>query len=151
MQTSPNITPLGASAHVARFSAGNLARASVALTGFALFGVAVGAGLLPCFTAKYLHVPCPGCGATRSTLALLSLDFHGVLRFNPFGPLLAAMLGFMLARMVYFIARDGTPSAMGDARPERIVSRVLLATFVVELAFWGLRFLGLFGGPCPVS
>jgi hypothetical protein len=151
MQTSPNIVSAPPPTHVARFSVWNLARASAVLACVAIFAVAVVSGLLPCFTAKYLHMPCPGCGATRSTLALLSLDFRGVLRFNPFGPLLAAMLGFIMARMVYFTARDGTPSAIGSARIERVLSHVIVATFVIELAFWGLRFLGLFGGPCPVS
>ena len=28
-------------------------------------------------------LPCPGCGATRATLALLRLDLPGALAFNP--------------------------------------------------------------------
>jgi hypothetical protein len=108
------------------------------------------AGAVPCLTAKWFHVPCPGCGSTRSTKALLSLDFAGVIRFNPLGPIMAALCCLILISGVVAVARDGNLSAVGQGRMGRLLVRTLLFFAGLELVVWVLRFFGLFGGPCPV-
>jgi len=46
----------------------------------------------PCLFKRLTHLPCPGCGMTRSLVHLAHGDLVGALLFNPVGPLLFAML-----------------------------------------------------------
>ncbi len=113
-------------------------------------GLLVALGMARCLVAQWFHVPCPGCGTTRSVQALLRLDFPAVFRFNPLGPVQAALSGWVIARSLWVIARDGSLGALGYRGEGR---RMLHAFFLVQLAellLWGLRWFGLFGGPCPV-
>jgi hypothetical protein len=126
------------------------ARAALALAGFTGVGVLVWWGAVPCVAARYLHVPCPACGSTRATRALLSLDFAGVLHTNPFGPVMAALFGVFVVRTVVAMAKDGHARAAMDGRLGRAVPYAMMATYACEVVLWGLRFFGLFGGPCPV-
>lgn len=45
--------------------------------------------LMPCPLLKVTGLPCPGCGMTRSCLALLRGDWLESWRMNPFGPVFA--------------------------------------------------------------
>lgn len=45
--------------------------------------------LMPCPLLKVTGLPCPGCGMTRSCLAMLRGDWIEVWRLNPFGPVFA--------------------------------------------------------------
>jgi hypothetical protein len=61
---------------------------------------AIGLNPLPCPFLRVTGLPCPGCGMTRSCLALLRGDFHAVWHFNPFGLVFAAfwaVVGFGVA------------------------------------------------------
>jgi hypothetical protein len=133
------------------FSARNLVRAAIALAISGGVVALLASGALPCFSAKYLHFPCPGCGATRSTLALFHLDFAGVLRFNPIGPLAAILLGITMARTIYVIARDGHMRGLAEGWFDKLAVRAFMGVFIAEVVLWALRFTGLFGGPCPVG
>lgn len=49
--------------------------------------------MLACPSAKYLHLPCPGCGMQRSLLLLLNGQLAASLRMHPAGlPFLALVL-----------------------------------------------------------
>ena len=48
-----------------------------------------GVDLMPCPFLKVTGLPCPGCGMTRSCLALLRGDLAETWRLNPFGPVFA--------------------------------------------------------------
>lgn len=37
---------------------------------------------LPCIWQHFLHIPCPGCGMTRATLAALHLQFAAAFRYH---------------------------------------------------------------------
>ncbi|MHB1483326.1 MAG: DUF2752 domain-containing protein [Saccharofermentanales bacterium] len=52
-----------------------------AMAAFSVFGMII-AGT-PCLIRVVTGFPCPGCGLTRATLALLNLDFKSALVFNP--------------------------------------------------------------------
>lgn len=82
--------------------------------------------------------PCPGCGMTRSCLALLHGDWAGVWRFHPFGPVFAVFwavvgAGLLLPRG----ARAGFADRVG--RIERWTKWplwVLTALLIYSLTRW---------------
>lgn len=118
-----------------------------------LFGLLAfaGSGLAACPIAGLFHVPCPGCGATRSGWALLSLDLEGVLRWNPVALLAGVIMAALWGRAVMLLARDGH---LRDLFRERIGGTLVLAycaVWALGLVHWALRFFGFFGGPCPVG
>ncbi len=106
-------------------------------------------GAIRCPLATLFHVPCPTCGATRATWALLRLDGHGVL-LNPFAPVLLALLGAFAARLAFVVARDGHARGFDEAPLVRFLLHVLLLVFGMATALWGARFFGVLGGPVPV-
>lgn len=128
---------------------------AAAVAGLAL--LASGAPLCP--FAGWLGIPCPGCGLTRATVALVSGDWQTALRLHP-------LVGFVLPVLAWFAARAlfgwkgraqvGWKGRAQDAPAARRWARRLgnwcgLALAVALLAVWGLRFAGLFGGPVPVT
>ena len=106
-----------------------------------------------CPTALFFGIPCPGCGLTRATLALLHGDFGAALHFHPLvfvlTPLFAYALGVSLVDYV-----RGVPSAPARFTAwlsQRTRYGAALALFFVVLGVWGARFAGYFGGPVPVE
>ncbi len=120
--------------------------ASVAIAGYA---AVITTGLFRCPVASLVHAPCPTCGATRSSLALLHGDLHGVL-LNPFAPVMLALLGGFAARLVFVSVRDGHAGRFGEGRLVSLMLRVLLVTLGLAIVVWIARFFGAFGGPVPV-
>jgi hypothetical protein len=58
--------------------------------GLLYFAIAAcGVNLLPCPFLNVTGLPCPGCGMTRASLALLRGDWAEVWHLNPFGPVFA--------------------------------------------------------------
>src|SRR5437868_1651938 len=85
----------------------HVGRAALTALGFGLATTLAWAKALPCVIAKVTHHPCPGCGSTRAVLALLVGDFDGVLRANPFGPVMAIVMGILAVEAVLSVLRDG--------------------------------------------
>jgi hypothetical protein len=61
-----------------------------------------GTGFIPvCWFRATSHLPCPGCGLSRSLASITHLDFASALAYHPFGllffPLLCAILAVSLA------------------------------------------------------
>lgn len=117
---------------------------------FAAFFVVLASGSAPCSFARATHLPCPGCGSTRAVWALAHGDVAGALRMNPLGPVLAALVGLLGLLVTWYVLRDGTPNRITDTRVGRVIPGVVLVVALLELALWGLRFCGLFGGPVPI-
>ncbi len=121
-------------------------RARTAITGWALLlgaGALVMLGVARCPVASLTGIPCPGCGSTRSVLALAHGDVHGFLRYNPAALL---MLGGLLAAAV--------TSLHPFSRSEKInaaAMRLVAAAACIELVIWIARWFGLAGGPVPVT
>ena len=119
----------------------------------ALFGVAVWSDLPLCPIAGSLGVPCPGCGLTRATLALLHGDWQGALRFHPLIWLLLPVLMVFASVVSWELLRDprGARSTKRFNWTGRGTTTVALAVLVLTFGVWLARFAGYFGGPVPVT
>lgn len=106
-------------------------------------------GLLPCPVAFALRIPCPGCGMTRATLALLRGDLAGMFRLHPLAPLVLLFLGgYLGGNALGFVLRGRW--GWVDERLGRRSNALLWAFVALVLGVWILRFAGLLGGPVPV-
>jgi hypothetical protein len=125
-------------------------RGSHALLAVGALGALVASGLWRCPTAEVFHLPCPGCGLTRATLAALHGDFHASFHFHPVAmlatPLFVAMLG--LAALHYVLQRP--PFGRFTRAIDRSITVLAGVTMVLMIAVWAARFFGAFGGPVPV-
>jgi hypothetical protein len=112
-----------------------------------------------CPTAFLFGIPCPGCGLTRATLALLHGHVSDALRFHPLVFVLAPLFGGALGSSLYAYLRGPSltsatrrPGAFPPAwwtRSPGIALASLLGVLVVGV--WLARFAGYFGGPVPVE
>lgn len=109
----------------------------------------LGFSLWPCLFANVTGIPCPGCGMTRATGALLRGEWSAAVRFHPFAP------GFLLlALMVAFVAvaprklRNGVVLII-----ERIEVKTRAPTlFLLAAVIYGLlRMGGLCSNPVVVN
>jgi hypothetical protein len=123
------------------------------------FAIGMAVDLPLCPSAALLGVPCPGCGLTRATLALLHGDLGTALRFHPLVPILApvyvGLLGVIAAGYVRGTPALAAPGAgTGQGRGllfTRAVTRLAWLLVILTFAVWILRFFGWFGGPVPVE
>jgi hypothetical protein len=121
-----------------------------ALVGF--FAIAVWTEFPLCPMASTLGVPCPGCGLTRATLALLRGDFSSSWHLHPLAWLLTPLFVGFMAGAAFDLVRDpGQPRRARIPWNHRAVSAVATAILIVTLGVWFARFAGFFGGPAPVT
>jgi hypothetical protein len=84
-----------------------------------------------CLAQTLLHIPCPGCGITRSLLNLSRLDIQLSWRANPAGVVLALLFGFqIIARPIAFFVPTTSRRIGGTAR------WLSTATVIALLAVW---------------
>jgi len=102
-----------------------------------------------CPTAYVFGIPCPGCGLTRATLALLRGDFHAALHFHPLVFLATPMYFGVIGSIAWGYVRGGV-ERIPSGRLTKVMSAVALITFVLLIGVWGARFFGAFGGPVKV-
>jgi Protein of unknown function (DUF2752) len=119
-----------------------------------LVGVAVHVDFPLCPMASSFGVPCPGCGLTRATLALLHGDMHGALRLHPLVWLLAPLFALFAGSGVVELLRGPRLEAW-QRSPIRWRGRAVTIAgalvLMLTLGVWALRFAGYFGGPAPVT
>lgn len=125
-------------------------RAALALGALGGAGLLVLSGHVRCAFAMVTGEPCPGCGTTRATLALLHGDLATATRMNPVAPLVLVLLGALSFRMLWLVLRDGDASAIGQGAFGKWIVRLLVASIALQTVVWIARFFGLFGGPVPV-
>ena len=129
-----------------------LERALLALALVAAVALLVSSEVPVCPTASFFGVPCPGCGLTRATLALLHGHFHQALAFHPLVLLLAPLfLGAMAKTLFDFVRgpiRNATPRQSFWTKPAVTALATLLLVAVIGV--WLARFAGYFGGPVEV-
>jgi hypothetical protein len=105
-----------------------------------------------CPMAGLAGIPCPGCGLTRATLALVRGDIAVAYHFHPLvfvlAPVYIGVLGVAAWEFVAGPAASRTPWFDVTGRSATIAAVALL---VLVLGVWGARFLGYFGGPVPVT
>lgn len=93
-----------------------------------------------CPTAGLLGVPCPSCGLTRATAALIHCQPGQAYALHP----AVFMVWPYLSIAGFYWLRSG-----GATQRQRVV--VLgFAVLVALVLLWGARFAGYFGGPVPV-
>jgi hypothetical protein len=101
-----------------------------------------------CPFAALSHRPCPACGMTRATMALLSLDPARAFSLHP--------LVFVATPLFAVATFLGAKSFVteGEVRFSRRFARFFGPAFVVlmlaMIAMWIARFQGAFGGPVAV-
>jgi hypothetical protein len=115
--------------------------------------IAIASDFPLCPVAGTFGVPCPGCGLTRATLALLHGDLERALKFHPLVWLLGPLfIGFVSVSVFELVrtppAQRRAPIVRWSARGVSVVATFLL---VVSVGVWLARFAGYFGGPVPVT
>lgn len=128
------------------------ARLALIALGIGLFALAVRSDFPLCPLAGSFGIPCPGCGLTRATLALLHGDVRGALHLHPLVILVAPLVGMLATSAVYELLRDPRhPPRLRWRLRRRTVSAAAAALLVLTLGVWIARFAGYFGGPVPVT
>lgn len=106
-------------------------------------GVASGVGGWPCAVKGALGIPCPGCGLTRATIALLRGDFALAFGTHAFAPvLLLGLAALAVAGLLPAARREAFASFVG--RFERRTKAAYLL-FAALFLYWSVRMLFLPG------
>src|SRR5947209_8165926 len=109
-----------------------------------IFATIVGMRLPFCPLAGVLGVPCPGCGLTRATLALLHGDLQSALALHPLVLVLAPLFTGAVSSAAIGYVR-GPRHAQRPAQhwiASRTVSALASLLMLATLGVWGARFLG---------
>ncbi|MBK8256008.1 MAG: DUF2752 domain-containing protein [Polyangiaceae bacterium] len=93
--------------------------------------------------------PCPGCGLTRASIAMIAGDVHTAAHLHPLVFLVTPIIAIMFGYNSYSYVRFGKWFAS-----ERFNSPLFNAAWIIigalMIALWIARFFGAFGGPVPV-
>ena len=118
-----------------------------------LFALAVHSDFPLCPMASSLGIPCPGCGLTRATLALLRGDVGTALHLHPLVTVLAPLFIAFVGTAAVDLVRDPTRPRRRSriAWNNRAMNIVAATLFVLTFGVWLARFAGYFGGPVPVT
>ena len=107
-------------------------------------------GVSQCPVARFLHVPCPGCGMTRAIDMLLQGEVAASLRMHPLAvPTALLQLAFAVVTVLVTL-RHGTPFMLWKTRAGRISVYAAIAVLALDVVLWLARFAGLAHGPVPV-
>ena len=107
-------------------------------------------GLTSCPVARYLHVPCPGCGMTRAFELLVHGDLAASFAMHPLAlPTALAQAAFAIVTVVVTL-RHGTPFVLWSTRAGRLAVYAGAAVFALDVLLWLARFAGALHGPVPV-
>jgi hypothetical protein len=109
-----------------------------------VLGLAVFGGVPLCPSAAVLRTPCPGCGLTRATLAMLQGRWDAMLALNPAAPLVVPLVSGVVAWILLrYVTR-------GDTAMPRWLAWPMGLAFAVLMIVWVARQFGALGGPVPV-
>lgn len=114
-------------------------------------GLAVATGFPLCPSAAVLGLPCPGCGLTRATLALMHGNFAEAFAMHPLVLPLAPLYFGAIGVVIVDYVRGPRLRASSSWITKRWVTLAALGLLAATLSLWGARFLGFFGGPAPVE
>jgi len=77
-------------------------------------------------------------------------DLHGVVQYNPLGPVAALLIAILAAQAIVSVLVHGDFRDVGEKRVGLIVKRGIMLVAAGELILWVARFFGALGGPVPV-
>lgn len=103
-----------------------------------------------CPSAALFGIPCPGCGLTRATLALLHGDLAGAFHFHPLVFVLSPLFVGLVANALFDYVRGTAARAVAKRGSGPWLGRALWLLLALMLGIWVARFFGAFGGPVPV-
>ncbi len=112
-----------------------------------LFGAADVAGVVLCPLRNATGVPCPGCGLTRATWAVLRGDWAEAARLHPLVFVLSPLVAWVWGGVAWRAAGLPVRLRRGSPAARRWRRRGLWGLLVASLVVWVLRFAGWFGGP----
>jgi hypothetical protein len=102
-----------------------------------------------CPSKVFFGLPCPGCGLTRATAALLGGDLPGMLALHPLAPILTPLAAFVVGRAI--LVHAGAVSARFDPL-RRVPVAVWSVLGAVLVGVYLARAFGLLGGlPDPIA
>lgn len=128
-------------------------RIALLALGAGAFALAVRSGFPLCPLAGSFGIPCPGCGLTRATLALLHGDVRSALQLHPLVLVLTPLAAAVSCVTAWSLLRLSAPQPPGQVAflNGRFMSRIATLVLVLTLGIWLARFAGFFGGPVPVT
>jgi uncharacterized protein DUF2752 len=85
-----------------------------------------------CSVRHFLGVDCPGCGLTRSFVALIRGDIRGSVDIHPLGLIIAAWLVYMFFRALYACMVGRWPKAILTQGQRDLVIYVFLFGLIVQ-------------------
>lgn len=112
--------------------------AGAALAGARLLGATGGAGP-PCISRLITHIPCPGCGLTRSFVAMWRGDPVLAFRYHPLGPPGFALCVLMVAVHLLALAVPHTRSTVDRACDALLGRAGMLLAAAALLGAWLTR------------
>lgn len=96
-----------------------------------------------CMVKNTTGIPCPGCGLTRATMAMLSGDWAAVWTYHPLAPVISpAVAGFI--GLATLRALKGHPNPLAIARVFPAPAWMVVGLILVGL--WVARLVGYLGG-----
>lgn len=101
-----------------------------------------------CPFAALTHRPCPACGMTRATLALLSLEPARALALHPLVFVAAPIFGVATFLASWSFVHEG--EIRFSRRFARFFGPAFVLLMLAMIAVWVARFQGAFGGPVAV-
>ena len=120
-----------------------LKRLGAALVPLLALAVGLWSGLASCPNRALTGIPCPGCGLTRATMALLQGHLAEALHWHPLVPLLLPLVVFLILRSM--LAGAGLISS--SAWQVRVPNWAFIAFAVLVIGVWVARLAGYLGGP----
>jgi hypothetical protein len=93
---------------------------------------------LTCPSQKWIGLPCPGCGTTRSLLSILNGNFKLALNWNPFGFLALAFVAITpILLLIDFFAKQQTAWLIFNKTEIWLKNRfVLFSVLIIILLNW---------------
>ena len=102
----------------------------------------------PCIFQQVFHVPCPGCGLTRSFKAIWRGDVWLALRYHPLGPLYFGLcVSFLLAALLHK-PLAGTPFAVYRLHDWLISKGTIRVLVTLMVGVWLIRISLLLVAQC---
>lgn len=120
-----------------------------------LLGVIVGAFVLNptgngpsmCGMQRAFHLPCPGCGLTRSVTSFFQGHFDWAFAYHPFGPVFA--IAFALGALTLLLPKGARARAVEAMRPWDRVAGWIVMVFCLALLGYGFWRVGKIVGGNP--